>query len=354
MIVGACSFGSTGSSVVTDYLCEFKDVQVLDNMEFTWVSDVDGLLDLDYHLMHPHNRTADSIHAIERYRRKVEESLRRYNKKGGIDPKVFKDSSDKFLDAVTQLKWDWYLPHNRNFFQTHLIDDFVKKRIIPRIERKKGHRIKCWPMEEVSFSVCPGNFDEAAKNHVRELLTALGADFSKPIVLDQPFPGNNPQACFKFFDDPYAIVVDRDPRDNYIFANTKLIGMTHFMPIQPVEDFVKYYRALRKGQPYKETNDRILSLKFEDLVYHYEDTTSRLRDFLHLPENPNPKSVFDPAQSMANTQLWKRFPQYARDIEYIERELSEYLFDYTGCPEPDLSKRMFQGKSPKHKKNERA
>ena len=69
MIVGACSFGSTGSSVITDYLCEYDDIQVLDKIEFTWVSDVDGLLDLEYHLMHPHNRTADSIRAINPPRR---------------------------------------------------------------------------------------------------------------------------------------------------------------------------------------------------------------------------------------------------------------------------------------------
>ena len=28
----------------------------------------------------------------------------------------------------------------------------------------------------------------------------MGADFNKPIIMDQPFSGNNPQACFKYFD----------------------------------------------------------------------------------------------------------------------------------------------------------
>ena len=182
-------------------------------------------------------------------------------------------------------------------------------------------------------------------------MRALGADFTKPIILDQPFAGNNPQACFKFYEDPYAIVVDRDPRDNFIFGNTKLIGTTHLMPIQPVQDFVKYYRALRDNQPYKEKNDRILRVQFEDMVYHYEETTKKIRDFLNFPENPNPKSIFDPVMSMSNTQLWKRFPQFAKDIEYIEKELSEYLFDYTACPEPDLNGRMFRGKSLRHPKH---
>lgn len=350
MVIGTCSFGSTGSSVVTDFLCEYiNSVQVLDKLEFTWVSEVDGLLDLEYHLMHPHCRTADSISAIERYRAKVRSGMRYYIKKGGLDIELFKASTEKFLDSITQLKWDWYLPHPESFLQTYIVDEIVKRRVIPRIERKKGRRIACWPMEEICFSVKPSNFEDAARKHVMEMLKAIGADFSKPVALDQPFAGNNPQACFKYFEDPYAIVVDRDPRDNYIFANTKLIGMTHFMPIQPVEAFVTYYRALRDNQPYKEPHERVLQLKFEDMVYHYDETTTKIREFLNLPENPNPKSVFDPSMSMANTQLWKRFPQYKKDIDYIEKELSEYLFDYTGCPEPDLNSKMFQGKSPKHK-----
>lgn len=349
MIIGTCSFGSTGSSAVTDYLSEFDSVQVLDHIELTWVSGTDGLIDLDYHLNHPHNRTMDSIIAIDRFKKKVEGNLRLYKKSGNIDSAVFQASADTFIKEITQLKWDWYLHPSKGWFGTYIEGALMKRRVIPAIEKKLGRRIKCWPMEEVSFAVRPSNFEEAARKHVKELLLALGADFTKPVALDQPFPGNNPQACFKFFEDPYAIVVDRDPRDVYVFANTKLIGMTHFMPIQPVEDFVKYYRALRDGQPYKEPNDRILLVQFEDMVYHYDETTARIRDFLHLKENPNPKSVFDPEISMPNTQVWKRFPKYAKDIEYIERELKEYLFDFSGCPEPDPKGKMFKGKSPKHK-----
>jgi hypothetical protein len=167
--------------------------------------------------------------------------------------------------------------------------------------------------------------------------------------LDQPFAGNNPQACFKFFDDPYAVVVDRDPRDNYVFAKTKLLGRFHLMPINHVDDFVKYYRAIRKDQPYKQPHERILRMQFENFVYHYDEATSKLRDFFHLPDNPNPKTIFDPALSISNTQVWKRYPQFAKDIEYIEKELPEYLFDFTGCPEPDPSSKMFWGKSPKNK-----
>lgn len=352
MIIGACGFGSTGSSAVSDYLLEFGNVQVLDSQEFTWVSGVDGLIDLDFHLNHPHIRTGDSIYAIHRFEKRVKMSIRTYERKYGKENgKKFRESAYKFINAITQLKWDWYISESTGVFEKYFKRLILQKRIILPIERKLGRQIKCYPMKEVHFSIKPDNFDEAARTHVKELLSIIGADFNSPIVLDQPFSGNNPQSCFKFFEDPYAIVVDRDPRDNYVFANTKLVGkLPHFMPIQPVEDFVKYYRALRENQPYKEKNDRVLSIKFEDMVYHYDETTRLIRDFLHLPENPNPKSIFDPAISMPNTQVWKRFPQYAKDIEYIEKELPEYLFDYTGCPEPDVNGRMFSGKSPKNRR----
>lgn len=350
MIIGACGFGSTGSSAVSDYLKEFGNVQVLDKIEFTWVSGVDGLIDLDYHVNHPHIRTGDSIYAIYRYRERMIQSLHKYCRAAGIEKDLFESSTERFLDAITQVKWRWYVKDKDNYIMN--VAKALMKKIILKKELKKGYQINCWPMQEVSLSVLPKNFEEAARVHVKEFLVALGATFENPLILDQPFAGNNPQACFKFFEDPYAIVVDRDPRDNYVFANTRLVGkLPHFMPIQPVQDFVTYYRALRDKQPYKEKNERVLSIKFEDMVYHYDETTKLIQDFLHLPENPNPKSIFDPAISMPNTQVWKRFPQFAKDIEFIEKELPEYLFDYTGCPEPDPNGKMFLGKSPKNKKS---
>lgn len=349
MIIGTCGFGSTGSSAVSDYLLEFGNVQVLDSIEFTWVSEPDGLIDLDYHLHHPHERTMDSIIAIQRYRDLANARERSYRRHGGVDTQRFIKSVDTFLDSITSLQWKWYTKTPQSFFDKYFVNLFLLRRLIPKIEMKRKKQVKCWPFHDVSFAVNPSNFDQAAKLHVHELLSTLGATFDKPIILDQPFAGNNPQACFKFFEDPYAIVVDRDPRDNYVFAKTKLLGRNHFMAVDTVQDFVTYYKSLRDNQPYKEQNDRVLSIMFEDMVYRYDETTAKIRDFLHLKENPNPKSIFDPAVSMPNTRVWLRFPEFADDIQYIEKELSEYLYDYSGCPEPDLSGKMFFGKSPNHK-----
>ena len=118
------------------------------------------------------------------------------------------------------------------------------------------------------------------------------------------------------------------------------------MPTNNVIEFVQYYKLLRKGRPYNNNHSGILKLQFEDLVYNYPFATKRLRDFCKLPDNPRPFSCFDPKLSIANTQLFKRFPQYSSDVKYIEDQLSDYLFDFDSFPEPSHDGAMFMGRSP--------
>lgn len=348
MIVGTCGFGSTGSSAINDYLLEFNDVKVLDDIEFYWVYDTDSIVDLEFHLMHPHCRTMDSITAIQRYQDKVCNHVGYF---GGIDKEFLVASANKFIDSITMVKWDWYRFDKDSKIKLLFKKELLAERIIPRVEKKLKKRITCYPMQTVRFSIKPDNFYIAAKKHVNELLEKLGADLKKDhiIVLNQPFPGNNPQCCFPFFDDPRAIVVDRDPRDNYVFARTKLIGSNHFMPTENVKEFVEYYRSLREKQPFLNNDERILRLQFEDLVYRYDETTDEVRKFLGLPENPRPKTVFDPALSIANTQVYKRFPQFAEDVKYIEKNLAEYIYDFDQYGEVNITGEMFDLRSPLHK-----
>lgn len=339
--------------MITDYLKEYDNIHVFDKVEIPWVAAVDGLLDLEYHLNNPHGRTSDSICAIERYKKLCYKKAASFERLG-VPREVVLESVDKFLDSIIQTSWKWFRQTDEpdSLWRKLWIKVLNKTGVITKWQIKNGRQWEGFPYQDVYLSVKPHDFDFFAKRHVREIISALGAKDGEILVFDQLFPGNCPQSCFKFFDDPYAVVVDRDPRDVYVFGKVVLLNSStgHLMPLNDVKDFVTYYRALRDDQPYKEDNSKILRLHFEDLVYHYEEATNKLRDFLHLPENPNPKSIFDPAISMPNTQVWKRFPRYNDDIAYIEKELPEYLFDYTGCPEPNMNGKMFFGKSPKNRK----
>lgn len=350
MIIGACGFGGTGSSVITDYLAEFDSIQVVGPTEFDWVSHQDGLIDLEYHLKHPHGRYGDAYKAIERYQEMCRKKVHTLQKLG-VSKSDFINSVNDFIDSITQAEWTIpYDPIPYSSYVDKVYRVFLEKtNFILKWEKKHKMQWEKYPYRRIKYAGYPENFDDMARSHVMDVIGKMGVDFNKPIVFDQPFSGENPQACLKYFDDPYAIVVDKDPRDLYIWGKTFLAGRYpfHIMPLNDVKSFVAFYRGLRHNQPYKESHERVLSLKLGDLIYKYDETTKRLRDFLKLPENPHPKSIFDPSVSMANTQLWLRFPEFENDVNYIEQELQEYLYDYSGCPKPGPDSKIFEDRSPK-------
>ena len=352
MIVGACGFGATGSSAITDYLNEFDNVQIVGSTEFDWVWLPDGLIDLEYHLKHSHGRYSDSYKAIERFFQVCEKkayTMQRF----GVNSDNYMNSVNRFIESITQSEWviSYNLPPCTSLVEKIYRKLLLKSGYITKWEASHKTQWEKYPYRKIKFSANPKNFDELAKNHVMELIGMMGVNMDRPIVFDQPFSGENPQACFKYFDDPYAIVVDRDPRDLFISGKVLFPGkyVYHIMPLNDVKAFVSFYRGLRDNQPYKEKHERVLSLQLGDMIYRYDETTAKIREFLNLPENPHPKSIFDPALSMANTQLWLRYPQFEKEAKYIEQELPEYLYDYSNCPKPSADAIIFDDRSPKAK-----
>jgi hypothetical protein len=354
MIIGTCGFASTGSSAVSDFLKEFDENQVFDQFEFTLPYLPDGLEDLEYHLTQHVCRDDSCGIAIPRFKRCIEKEFGLVLKKQfNISQQQLNEITRQFLDSIVQLKWktakrtDMLL--NPSWFYYFFGFRVMKCHVLPYLQKKIGRVVDIWPYRDVEVSIFPDNFYEASRSFIRNILSGMGADFNKNIVLDQPFLGSNPVRSFCFFDNPRAIVVDRDPRDNYLFTKLVLYKTENIMPVDDVKTFVKYYRLFRDNHPYKQPDKDVLCVRFEDMIYNYESTTERIRDFCNLPVNPNPKSIFDPNLSIANTQLFLRFPEYKADIEFIEKELPEYLFNYDDYPKPNISGKMFSGKSPLNK-----
>lgn len=353
MIIGTCGFCSTGSSAVSDYLKEFDENQVLDDLELTMAYLPDGLEDLDYHLNRNINRDDNCGIAIPRFRRFMHTYEHMASVLKGIPESEARKRTEDFLDSLIQLKWKSSRRSDHLLYPTWFYRNIgcrlLNQRLIPLLKKITGKRLVIYPNRILDVCLRPEGFVEKSQQLIKWYLESFGADYNKNIVLDQPFIGNDPAKSFKYFGDAIAIVVDRDPRDNYIFTKEFLSKRGRFMPSDTVQDFVKYYKLLRDKMPYKQQNERILRLNFEEMVYDYDKATAKIRRFCNLPQNPRPKSVFDPALSVNNTQLILKFPQYADDIKYIEQKLPEYLFDFDHYPKPDNSGIMFMGKSPLNK-----
>ena len=355
MIVSTCGFGSTGSSAASDYLKECEETCVVDQLEFTIASCVDGLEDLEYHLIKKHSRQSDSIYAIQRFQKLIHRSAKAWNKWTGIPQKELFAALDAFIDAITQVEYVGISPRiykgGSPFLNTYLGRSIILSRIVRPLEKKKilKKNIDIYPFAKVRMSIGPENFYTEAQKFVKRVLRGMGADLNKIVVLDQAFSGCDPAKSFPFYEDPYAIVVDRDPRDLYIFAKKVLLSRGRFMPSENVQDFIKYYRLLRQNQPYTKPNERCLVLRFEDMVYDYENSAAKIDAFIGI-ENKKRKTIFIPEISAPNTNLIRKFPEFSADVAVIERELEEYLFDFSKYPQMGNSDKMFFGKSPLNKK----
>lgn len=353
MVIGTCGFCSTGSSAVSDYLKEFNETSVPDGIEFTYAYLPDGLLDLEHHLTKCVSRDDSSAISIPRFRRLINSNANYIIANSKLSKNQLDSIVNDFINEIVPFRWRG---SNRTdsqlfpgWFRRYVGSSLFSQRIIPFLNKRKHKCVDCYPYRNMDVSLYPENFIESARKFVDRMLEGMGADLSKIVVLDQPFPGNDPMQCFHFFGEAKAIIVDRDPRDNYIFAKEFLYKKGRFMPTNNVQEFVEYYKLVRRRNPANPDDERILRIHFEDMVYNYDNATKIIRDFCGLPDNPRPLSIFNPKLSIANTQLILRFPQYAEDVKYIEENLSEFLFDFTKYPTPDNSGKMFMGKSPLNK-----
>lgn len=354
--IGACGFSGTGSSAVCDFLKEFDENVVLDDFEFSLSYKPDGLEDLRYHLLEGSSKYTSSAAALYRFQQLCKRyGVRNFEKLSNYQ---FLRLSEKYREKLIQASWigdgagvDSILNPKRNF-ASRCARKIKFMKVIRKFELMLGHEIPIYPLHKIEYSAYPDDFDGITKEYVMGVLNSLGRDPSKNLVLDQPFSGNNPQASFPFFDQPKAIVVDRDPRDYYLFSKeVAYFKGRRYVPVNSVENFVIYYRNMRTGMPYLCENPNILRVNFEDMVYQYEKTKKRIIEFCQLKEYSRPRSIFEPNLSRNNTQLSLRYPEYATEIKYIETELPEYLYPFDKYSDQKFERgEMFFGRSPLNKR----
>lgn len=126
------------------------------------------------------------------------------------------------------------------------------------------------------------------------------------------------------------IIVDRDPRDLYILS--KIYKGEPYLPTWNVDTFIDWFKTYRScNERNSKYPDKILQLRFEDLIYEYEESLKKLKEFLNLTDEEHIKKgqIFISEKSKTNTQFFRKHPEYAEDIQKIENELPEFCYDYT-------------------------
>lgn len=344
MIIGVCGFGSSGSSAVTDYLKEFSSTDVLDNTEFQLVTYPDGIESLDYYLNTNISKYASSDVAITRFEMYTSRIALSFDR---VTNGEFSKLTKKYIDEITQASWRGFGDTDNSLFNSftyrNIGNRLMKARLIPLLEKILKKQIDCYPVRKIPFSVRPDHFDEITRSYIHNILVAMGMT-NKITVLNQPFAGNDPSKSFKYFDNPKAIVVDRDPRDMYIFTKKFLLSAGRSIPSDKVETFVTYYRNLRKGMPYL-SSENVLKIQFESMIYDYEHTTDLICDFCGVDKADRNETIFVPERSVNNTRVFEKYKGFEEDIQYISDELKEFLFPFDQYQRIEAKGGMFYGRS---------
>lgn len=333
-MIGVCGFGYTGSGAVLDYLKQFKNLKVCDDFEFPITYRPDGLLNLERALLHFPNRFLSSDYAITRFKFLITYFFNENLQSKNIKKACF-DLLDSFINEIAQVKWESPIISHKaaNVYGDFQTPNDIKLRLFLQktLRKLKLRKFDVRKKEMRYFSIRPEKFLESSQVFISKLLEVIcPLDEGEIRVLDQPFSADNVKESFVFFENPKVIIVDRDPRDLYLYAK-EIKGGIHSIPTNTVENFVAYYKAIRNNYdlsgPYDQS--KTLLIRFEDLIYKNAKTSQIINDFLGLnPHHKVRKSEFIPVQSKINTNLAVRFPEFEKDIKFIEKELAEWLYDF--------------------------
>lgn len=327
MIIGVCGYGFTGSGAVKDLLKEYREISYNDGgktLEFSLPYEPDGLLDLEYHLTKAPAKHLKGDTAVRRYKQLVKWYEKSYNR---ATDKKFSLLTEEYLSKIIQVEYKCHILQNSNRSKLYLFKEKALGTIQSRIEKRLKRFVPIKKEGERYISVYPDDFASSTKEYVNKLIDALCGTERKLALLDQPFPPNNPEDVFHFFDDPYAIVINRDPRDIYVIVKHLRFSTARFIPHDTVEDFVNYYKNIVRHRPDNDPT-RVLRIRFEDLIYEYGDTVKRIESFLKISDHAEISKYFDPDESIMNTNMRNLFPEDKEAMEYIEKELSDYLFPF--------------------------
>ncbi len=332
-VITCASYYGTGSSAVTDLFSECENIYSLGNYEYRFLQEPDGVADLEYNIVennHRHN-TSDAIKRFQRY-------MSNNWKMGYGGYEIFGDSYNtlvkQYIDSLCELKVHTWWNKDRIdrgwfFCQVDRAYSLLKRLISGGLKNEKKYSLLQNREYGYYTAISETEFVTKTREFVDALLKSVLPEKYSIIMVDQMIPPTNTDRYVRYFDDVRAIVVDRDPRDLYLLEKIK--WQWGIIPTDNVEDFVKWFLITRKYSDSKyDTSGKVYRLQFEDLVYRYEDTVNSLFEFVGIrkEDHISPKKYFNPLISVHNTRLFKEYTAYQKDIDYIERYLSDYLYDY--------------------------
>ena len=334
-IIVPTGYMGSGSSAITDLVSEFVDCQnEHKSYEFVLMHCPNGVFDLEDKLLKGNNalRSDEAIRSFEKQMEKL------YNKRfwwvgdyQNIIGENFKNITSKYISKIEEFNFSgfWYTHEEvdiKMFFKL-LIRKPLKLLTMNKVKFKKVLRYN--DGMRISF-IKDRDFYKYSHDYVYEIIEELSKG-KKNIILDQFVLPFNLHRIDNYFDDKLkVIVVERDPRDIFIL-NKYIWPQRNFTVPMPTDanEFCEFYQKMRESEICT-TSNKVLRIKFEDLIYNYDNELDRVMKFLGFTSNDhiNKKKRFNPEISIKNTQLFRK-EEYKEEIKIIENKLKNYLYNFS-------------------------
>lgn len=337
-IITCASYYGSGSSALTDLVAEYENVKDLTNYEFRFLYDIDGVSDLEYHLVENHDRH-NAGHALKRFQKLCDFNAGNFMSKrcsAFMSKDEYHRIISRYIDSLTDFKYkgwwfyDLYDKGIRTYYLYQIFNHIFAKIPFTGLKILKNEYTLCsHPGEE--------QFLEQTRRLVSEFLAALNKENMDFLEIDQIAPSANTERILRYFkDECYVFIVDRDPRDVYLME--KYVWRERVCP-NDVELFCKWFAYAREaGSGVPKDHPHIIKIRYEDLIYRYDESVNRIERKVGL--NPRMhKAQFtkmNPRRSVVNTRLWERYSKEIDNIKIIEKRLKKYLYQYDDIPKSAL------------------
>lgn len=321
------SYHGTGSGAVDDFFREFDNIAFAPSeVECRYLQDPDGISDLEYNLIdNPHR--LNSGFALKRYMIFAKSMAYTYGK---IFGKNWLKYSREYIESLAKFSYKGYWHGDLRIISKYKLFIYYCRRAFSKIMPKKIRKetfYNYFPnIDSYHSYISREKFINNTHLYFSKLAKLLNRDNKEYLLFDQLVPPENISRYLKYMDNLKVIIVDRDPRDTYL---NSILHKDHVLP-KEVDKFCEVYKDIRKTRNEELKNKEVLLIRFEDMIFNYENTTKKIMGFLGLKDDNhiNKKCVFKPEISKMNTQQWLKHTDYQKEINYIEKELTEYIYNF--------------------------
>jgi len=325
IIVTSTGYGGTGSSAVSDILLEFSKINHTGSRECWLFQDLYGIRDLHYYLTSGFHRSKTSF-AIEKFESLINRNLKEYEYFFG---KHFYEDIEEFLKSLNLSTFK----KSKSDFERHGIDIAGLVKLVSQIFIKRQSQMELTYGKNIRINkkinyLHEHEYVNAVQNLVKKIFNE-NPKFTKydHIYMDQIVPANQVANYSQYFPNIRIIIVDRDPRDLFMLNNIIWKGAPFICDTSNVNQYIGWYRAIRRDQERTIPIDNVMHIDFEKLILDYDNSLLKLINFIGIKsENHNYKlKYFNPDKSRINMRLWESRPEFSSAIQKIEDELSDFI-----------------------------